>query len=198
MSTVKSGFSVTILSEQHCFAVLQGDLVRRRSCLRSSVDYGCYQASFVARLPFPLFGDDNFLWFLLYVKSYCHAADYCHAAIRPWWHCLMDKNLLVFLSTEDNSDQIPNTICSNAALNLQETSTMLHCCLQTLILIPLSSPSTNKLPFSVQSTCCCACDFMHRWAVWLFLHIWVMFSFFLFYCESVFSWDHLWPEFSGL
>ncbi|MBN3298692.1 PRR7 protein, partial [Amia calva] len=44
--------------------------------------------------------------------------------------------------------------------NLQGTSTMLHCCLQTLICVPLSSPSAHKLQpnisifdSSVQSTC---------------------------------------------
>ncbi|MGH0166351.1 UNVERIFIED_CONTAM: hypothetical protein FKN15_066772 [Acipenser sinensis] len=61
---------------------------------------------------------------------------------------MMDKYLPVLLSIEEtiNSDQIPNSICRNAALNLQGTSTMLHCCLQTLIRVPLSSPLANKLP----------------------------------------------------
>src|SRR4029434_6967918 len=60
------------------------------------------------------------------------------------------KYLPVFLSIEDtiNPDQISNSTCRNAAPNLQGTSTMLHCCLQTLIIVPLSSPSANKLPSS--------------------------------------------------
>ena len=68
----------------------------------------------------------------------------------PWWYCMMDKYLPVFLSIEDtiNPDQISSSICRNAAPNLQGTSTMLHCCLQTLIIVPLSSPSVNKLPSS--------------------------------------------------
>src|SRR4029434_7194543 len=61
---------------------------------------------------------------------------------------MMDKYLPVFLSSEDtiNADQISNSTCRNAAPNSQGTSTMLHCCLQTLIIVPLSSPSANKLP----------------------------------------------------
>ena len=61
---------------------------------------------------------------------------------------MMDKYLPVFLSIEDtiNPDQISNSICRNAAPNLQGTSTMLHCYLQTLIIVPLSSPLANKLP----------------------------------------------------
>ncbi|XP_063785732.1 extracellular calcium-sensing receptor-like [Pseudophryne corroboree] len=56
----------------------------------------------------------------------------------------MDKYLPVFLNIKDtiNPDQVPNSICSNAAPDLQGTSTMLHCC---LIIVPLSSPSLNKL-----------------------------------------------------
>lgn len=59
----------------------------------------------------------------------------------PWWCCVMDKNLRVLLSLEEttNSDHIPNSICSNTVSNLQETSTLLYCCLQTLILAGLSS-----------------------------------------------------------
>ena len=45
-----------------------------------------------------------------------------------------------------NPDQISNSICRNAAQNFQGTSTMLHCCLQTPIIVLLSSPSVNKLP----------------------------------------------------
>ena len=61
---------------------------------------------------------------------------------------MMGKNLPVFLSTDNtiNPDQMSNSICRNAAQNLQGTSTMLQCCLQTLIIVLLSSPSLNKLP----------------------------------------------------
>lgn len=66
----------------------------------------------------------------------------------PWWYCVMDKYLPVLFSTEEtsNSDQIPNSVCRNAAPNLQGPSTMLHCCLQTVILVQLCSPLANKLP----------------------------------------------------
>ena len=60
----------------------------------------------------------------------------------------MDQCLPVFLSTEDtiNPHQITNSICRHAAPNLWGTSTRLHCFLQTLIIVLLSSPSVNKLP----------------------------------------------------
>ena len=41
--------------------------------------------------------------------------------------------------------QISNSICRNATPNLKGTSTMRHCCLQRLIIVPLSSSSANKL-----------------------------------------------------
>ena len=84
----------------------------------------------------------------------------------PWWYCMMDKYLPVFLCIENtiNPDQISNSICRNAAPNVQGTSTMLHCCLQTLIIVPLSSPwrtsclllqpNISNFDSSVQSTCC--------------------------------------------
>lgn len=50
----------------------------------------------------------------------------------------------------------------NAAPNLHRTSTILHSCLQTLIIVPLSSPSAIKPSptakySSVQSVCCHLC-----------------------------------------
>ena len=38
----------------------------------------------------------------------------------PWWFCMMDKYLPIFLSIEDtiNPDQISNSICRNAVPNL--------------------------------------------------------------------------------
>lgn len=61
--------------------------------------------------------------------------------------CMVDKYLPVFVSIEDtnNPDQISNSIGRNAALNLQGTSAMLHCCLHTLMVVPLTSPLANKL-----------------------------------------------------
>lgn len=66
----------------------------------------------------------------------------------PWWYCLMDKYLPVFLSIEDtiNPDQITNSVCWNVAPNWQGTRTMLYYSLQTLIIVLLSSPLVNKLP----------------------------------------------------
>lgn len=66
----------------------------------------------------------------------------------PSWYCMMDKYLLAFLSIKNsiNPDQISNSIWRNVASNLQGTCTVLHCCLQTLIVVPLSSPSANNLP----------------------------------------------------
>lgn len=67
----------------------------------------------------------------------------------PWWYCMMGKYLLVFLSIKNaiNPDQIFNSICRNAAPNLQGTCTMLHCCLQTLIIVPLLQPFGEQTPF---------------------------------------------------
>ena len=49
----------------------------------------------------------------------------------------MDKYLLVILCIEDSIDpesRVPNSICGNAATNMQGTAIMLHCCLQTRLL----------------------------------------------------------------
>lgn len=54
-----------------------------------------------------------------------------------WRYCMsMIKYLPVLISIEktSNSDQTPNSVCRKATPQLQGTSTMLHCCLQTLIL----------------------------------------------------------------
>lgn len=56
---------------------------------------------------------------------------------------MLGKYQLVLLSIEDtiDPDQISNSIWRSATPNLQGTSTMLHSWLQTLIIVPLSSPS---------------------------------------------------------
>lgn len=60
----------------------------------------------------------------------------------PWHCCMMDKNLPAFHWGHHKS-------WAGAQLHLQKssfqvTTTVLHCCLQTLMMIPLSSLSANK------------------------------------------------------
>jgi len=75
---------------------------------------------------------------------------FCRKDLEPiWWlwlYYMIYKCLLVFLSTEEtpNPGQIPNY--RRGASNLQGTSTLPHCCMQTLIIVLLSSASANKQP----------------------------------------------------
>lgn len=52
-----------------------------------------------------------------------------------------------------NPEQISNFICMNAVPDLQRHSTRLHCCLQILTIVPLSSPSVNKVPSATVKIC---------------------------------------------
>ena len=79
----------------------------------------------------------------------CAAGEYVSI---PCWHCVTFRNinLLAFLHGEDlvNPEQISKSIYRNAAQNLKGTSAVFHCCLQTFIVVLLSSALSIKLPFS--------------------------------------------------
>lgn len=128
-----------------------------------------------------------------------------------WWYC-MDKYLTVFFRTKNtiNPNQMSNSICRNAALNLQPTSMMLYCCVQTIIIVPLSSPLTNKLPSATakylkfwlmgQKSRACAAIFLHPIS-YVSVHNWVAWP-----CsqkaipptwKQLFHEDHFWPDLGG-
>lgn len=85
-------------------------------------------------------------------------------SLPPWWYCVRDKYLPLYLSIEKtiNPDQVSNSICRNEAPNVQGTSTIHYCCLQTLLYLPpalrlanclLLQPNISHFDLSVQSIC---------------------------------------------
>lgn len=124
-----------------------------------------------------------------------------------WWYWMMDKYLTVFFSIKNtiNPYQISNSICRNAALNVQPTSMMLHCCVQTLI-----SPLTNKLPSATakslnfwlmgQKSRAYAAIFLYLIS-YVFVHNWVAWPCFLVggmaFWLQLFHEDHFWPDLGG-
>lgn len=102
----------------------------------------------------------------------------------PRWYSMITY-LPVCLSIDStiNPDPKSSSIWRNAAQNIQENFTLPYCCPQTLIIIPLSSTSTNNLPSATAKYFNILC--VHDMIAWPCLNVGALVFFFFFLAATL-------------